>query len=84
MRAHSRLYTAALDEIGVRRATLHTKLRGAYWRHGLQLGPFDYGEGKTRDQEALDSAMMLGVVMLLASATLIGIGIGFVLGWWLT
>lgn len=34
MRAHSRLYTAALDELGVRRKMLHTRLRGAYWNHG--------------------------------------------------
>ena len=34
MMAHSKLYTAALDELGVRRATLHSNLRGAYWRHG--------------------------------------------------
>ena len=32
--AHSRLYTAALDEIGVRRKMLHANLRGAYWQHG--------------------------------------------------
>jgi hypothetical protein len=31
MRAHSRLYTAALDELGVNRRMLHTRLRGAYW-----------------------------------------------------
>lgn len=34
MMAHSRLYTAALDELGVNRRRLHTRLRGAYWRHG--------------------------------------------------
>lgn len=32
MMAHSRLYTAALQELGVERKTLHTNLRGAYWR----------------------------------------------------
>ena len=49
-----------------------------------ELGPFDYGEGKTRDQEALDSAMMLGVVVLLGLHLLLGVAIGFGLGWWLT
>lgn len=34
MQAHSRLYTAALEEIGVRRKMLHSRLRGAYWNHG--------------------------------------------------
>lgn len=32
MMAHSRLYTEALDELGVSRKTLHPNLRGAYWR----------------------------------------------------
>ena len=34
MRAQSPIYTAACDELGVRRKMLHTRLRGAYWHHG--------------------------------------------------
>lgn len=43
----------------------------------------DYG-GKSRDMEALDSAMMLGVVMLLTIVLVIGLGIGVALTLWLT
>lgn len=32
MIAHSPLYTAALEQLGVKRAKLHPNLRGAYWR----------------------------------------------------
>jgi hypothetical protein len=41
----------------------------------------DYG-GKSRDMEALDSAMMMGVVMLLTVVLVIGIGVALTL--WLT
>jgi hypothetical protein len=43
----------------------------------------DYG-GKSRDMEALDSAMMMGVVMLLTVVLVIGLGIGVALTLWLT
>lgn len=33
MMAHSRLYTEALEELGVDRRRLHPNLRGAYWNH---------------------------------------------------
>jgi len=32
MMAHSRRYSAALEELGVNRRRLHTNLRGAYWQ----------------------------------------------------
>lgn len=46
--------------------------------------PPDYGEGKTREQEALDSAAMLAVVLLLAGTMVIGAAIGVALTLWLT
>jgi len=39
----------------------------------------DYGEGKTADDDAIDSAMMLGVVSLLLIALLLGLGLGIAL-----
>ena len=45
---------------------------------------FDYGEGKTREEEAIDSAMMLGAVLLLTLAILLGLLAGVALTLWLT
>lgn len=45
---------------------------------------FDYGEGKTRGEEAIDSAMMLGAVILICVAVLLGLVAGVGLTLWLT
>lgn len=43
----------------------------------------DYGEGKSREQELIDSEMMLGVVVLLCLAALLGAAVGVGLTLWL-
>lgn len=45
------------------------------------LVELDYGEGKTRLQEAEDSAAMIGFVLLLAIVFLLGAGAAGLL-WW--
>ena len=45
---------------------------------------FDYGEGKTPGEEAIDSAMMLATCILLIGAVLVGLAAGVALTLWLT
>lgn len=44
----------------------------------------DYGEGKSRSDDAIDSAMMLATVVMLVVAVLAGVAIGVGFTLWLT